>query len=314
MTIDVPYLTSPLLDRLPWLAHGFGTAAWPQAEFVRFAAARGWTPVIMDQVHGDTIHVLTGDLFRHGGEHGIPSSVLGHEGDHLRRSGGRGIPPSVLGHEGDLLRHGGGRGIPPSVLGHEGDHLRRSGGHGIHSSVLGHEGPPAAKLSGDGLVTSVPGLCLVIRTADCLPVLLADPGLRLVAAVHCGWRSTQKRILARAVDILAGLGADPGALRAAFGPSIGAACYEVGAEVREAFDAAGFPPDVFRDVPGRPRRAFLDLPRANSGLLAERGVPAGNIAADGPCTHCEPGLLSHRRDPAGEARMINFVVVERGRR
>lgn len=234
MVYDTPYMTSRLLDGLPWLAHGFGTAAWTQAAFERWADAGGWTPVIMNQVHGDTIHVLSG--------------------------------------------------------------------------------APAARLSGDGLVTSAPGLCLVVRTADCLPVLLADPELRLAAAVHCGWRSTQKRILARAVDVLAGLGADPGRLLAAFGPSIGAACYEVGPEVREAFAAAGFPADVFRDVPGRPRRAFLDLRRANAGLLAGRGVPAGRIASDGPCTHCEPALLSHRRDPAGEARMINFIGIPRAPR
>jgi len=254
MNNDVPYLTSPLLDRLPWLAHGFGTAAWPQAEFERWAAARGWTPVIMNQVHADTVHVLTGDIGCQGGR------------------------------------------------------------RGIHLSVLGHEGPPAAKLSGDALVTSVPGLCLVIRTADCLPVLLADPERRLVAAVHCGWRGTRKRILAKAVDVMAGLGSDPGRLLAAFGPSIGAACYEVGPEVREAFAVAGFSPAIFHDVPGRPGRAFLDLRRANAGLLAERGVRAENTAPEGPCTHCEPGLLSHRRDPAGKARMVNFIGLRRALR
>ncbi len=229
MAIDVPYLTSPLFDRLTWLAHGFGTAAWPQAEFERWAAARGWIPVIMNQVHADTVHVLTI--------------------------------------------------------------------------------PPAAKLSGDALVTSVPGLCLVIRTADCLPVLLADPERRLVAAVHCGWRGTRLKILAKTVDVLTGLGADPGRLLAAFGPSIGAACYEVGPEVREAFAAAGFPPASFHDDPGRPGRAFLDLRGANAWLLAERGVRAENVASAGPCTHCESGLLSHRRDPSGDARMVDFIAV-----
>ena len=271
MDIDAPYLTSPLLDRLPWLAHGFGTAAWPQAEFERWADARGWTPVVMNQVHADAVHVLTGDYLHHGGGHGIRSSVLGPEGD--------------------LLRQG--------------------GGHGIRSSVLGPEGVPAEKLSGDALVTAVPGLCLVIRTADCLPVLLADPERRLVAAVHCGWRGTRAGILAKAVDVMTGLGADPGRLLVAFGPAIGAACYEVGPEVREAFSAAGFSPAVFRGVPGRPGRVFLDLRAANAGLLAERGVPAGNIAPEGPCTHCEPGLLSYRRNPSGEARMVNFIAVRR---
>lgn len=234
MILDVPYLSSPLLEGLPWLAHGFGTAAWPQAEFERWAAAQGWTPVVMSQVHGDAVHFLAG--------------------------------------------------------------------------------APVSRLSGDALVTSTPALCLVVRTADCLPVLLVDPELRLIAAVHCGWRGTRKRILARAVDVMAGLGAAPGRLRAAFGPAIGAACYEVGPEVREAFASAGFPAEVFAAVPGRPGRARLDLRGANAALLAERGVQAGHVAADGPCTHCEPGLLSHRRDPAGEARMVNFIVVRRAAR
>ncbi|MBE0711057.1 MAG: laccase domain-containing protein, partial [Candidatus Aminicenantes bacterium] len=117
----------------------------------------------------------------------------------------------------------------------------------VHSDIVHRlEAAPPEKLEGDGLMTDVPGLLLVIRTADCLPVFLVDAKNRAVAAVHCGWRGTEKRILERAVLAMGrGYGSEPGTMLAALGPCIGSACYEVGPEVRDGFLRAGFPPSVF---------------------------------------------------------------------
>ena len=74
----------------------------------------------------------------------------------------------------------------------------------IHSDTVHRlDAAPAGKLEGDALMTNVAGLLLVIRTADCLPVLLVDEANRAVAAVHCGWRGTEKRILEKAVLAMA---------------------------------------------------------------------------------------------------------------
>jgi hypothetical protein len=158
-------------------------------------------------------------------------------------------------------------------------------------------------------MTNVPGLLLVIRTADCLPVLLVDPENRAVAAVHCGWRGTEKRILEKSVRAMGeAYGSNPADILVALGPCIGAACYEVGPEVREGFLKAGFPESVLCGAPCRQGKYLLDLRAANLGLLAALGFKKNQISNPGPaCTHCEPRLLSYRRNPADTRRMYNFI-------
>ncbi len=215
--------------------------------------------------------------------------------------------------EADFLAFAASRGLRPVVM------------RQVHSdAVLRLDAAPGGKPEADGLMTDVPGLLLVVRTADCLPVLLADAANRAVAAVHCGWRGTEQRILEKAVRAMGeAYGSRPREMRAALGPCIGAACYEVGPEVREGFLRAGFPPSVFTGTgetgggtgtcasgtcPRIEARWLLDLRAANRALLEGLGIAAANILDAGPgCTHCGPGLLSYRRDPADPRRMYNFI-------
>ncbi|MGA2532454.1 MAG: peptidoglycan editing factor PgeF [Candidatus Aminicenantales bacterium] len=181
----------------------------------------------------------------------------------------------------------------------------------IHSDLIHRlETAPAGKLEGDALLTNIPGLLLVVRTADCLPVFLVDEKNRAVAAVHCGWRGTQKRILEKTVLAMGrAYGTNPAGLLAALGPCVGPACYEVGPEVKECFGAAGFPDDVFEPVPGRAGKHLLDLLRANAWILGELGLKTSNIWSAGACTHCDPGLLSYRRNKGEPRRMYNFIAI-----
>jgi len=298
MTDDpASYSTVPRLAEIAGLVHGFGGAGWSEADFLAFAASRDLRPVIMRQLHSDTVHRL--------------------------------------------------------------------------------DEAPARKLDGDALMTNVPGLLLVIRTADCLPVFLVDAKNRAAAAIHCGWRGTEKRILEKAAEAMGrAYGSEPGAMLAALGPCIGPACYEVGPEVREGFRRAGFPPSVFieyqerghvpeghvpkrqrgtrtvspeaehvpesqergtrpkgplpgplghvpesgprvpaplapavlAESPGRPGKSLLDLRTANIWLLGRLGLKKKNILDPGSaCSHCEPHLLSYRRDPGDSRRMYNFI-------
>jgi len=190
--------------------------------------------------------------------------------------------------------------------------------HQLHSDIVHRlDEAPGGTLEGDALMTNVPGLLLVIRTADCLPVLLIDAANRAVAAVHCGWRGTEKRILKKAVRAMSdAYGSKPAEMQAALGPCIGAACYEVGPEVRDAFLQAGFPPSVFVErgrlpaiqVPDLKKKFILDLKAANRWLLEGLGFRRTNVFDAGPvCTHCEPRLLSYRRNSADPRRMSNFI-------
>jgi hypothetical protein len=200
--------------------------------------------------------------------------------------------------EADFLSFAESRGMRPVIM------------HQLHSAIIHRiDEAPEKKLEGDALTTDVPGFLLVIRTADCLPVLLADDENRAVGAVHCGWRGTEERVLEKAVKAMGeAYGSKPADMLAALGPCIGAACYEVGKDVREAFLRAGFPATVLCGAPGRERKYLLDLRAANAWLLGELGFKKTNVFNPGPtCTHCEPSLLSYRRHPGDPRRMHNFV-------
>ena len=211
--------------------------------------------------------------------------------------------------EADFLAFAESRGMKPVIM------------HQLHSDVIHRvDSVPPEKLEGDALMTNVPGLVLVIRTADCLPVLLVDDENRAVAAIHCGWRGTEKRILEKAVKAMGeAYGSNPATMLAVLGPCIGAACYEVGPEVRKAFLQAGFPPGVFVgrgqdpaiQIPNYQGRYLLDLREANVWLLGNLGFNGSRIFNPGPvCTHCEPRLLSYRRNSADPRRMYNYVGFE----
>jgi len=209
----------------------------------------------------------------------------------------------------------------------------------IHSDLI-HVIDQKTKLTtgmrGDGLVTDRSGLLLSILAADCLPVLLVDTERRVVAALHCGWRGTAKRIAEKAVGLLRQrFGSRPEDIRAAIGPGIRACCYRVGKDVAAEFEAQFIYareilrfhkevsllekkyPLVFRFQPrGHPpvddRIVRLDLVAANARQLRDAGVSAANIWSDAPCTHCNAEMFfSHRRDAGVTGRMMAVVGIRR---
>ena len=92
---------------------------------------------------------------------------------------------------------------------------------------------PIAKA--DGMVTATPGLGLAILTADCQPVLFADPVARVIGAAHAGWRGAKDGVLEATVDAMVTLGAKRADIRATIGPSISQSAYEVGPDFFETF-------------------------------------------------------------------------------
>jgi hypothetical protein len=104
-------------------------------------------------------------------------------------------------------------------------------------------------------------------------------------------------------------GADPANLLAAFGPCIGADCYEVGEDVRSEFAARNFPAGIFRHHPVHAGKYFLDLREANRGLLLRLGFSSDNIFSVDACTHCDGRFLSYRRDRDKSARMLSFIGI-----
>jgi YfiH family protein len=150
---------------------------------------------------------------------------------------------------------------------------------------------------GDALVTGEAGITVSIRTADCLPILLADPVGRAVAAIHAGWRGTHAHIVTETIGRMRSeFGSEAAKLVAAIGPGIGPCCYEVGEDVARLF--------------GMERAGRLDLASANVSQLIDAGVPRDQIGVSGRCTFCDPvQFYSWRRDHDRAGRMISFIGV-----
>lgn len=165
---------------------------------------------------------------------------------------------------------------------------------------------------GDALLTDRPGILLVVKTADCLPVLIVDKDRRAVAAVHCGWRGTAQKILQCVINAMRrDFKSRPDRLLVGMGPCIGPECYEVGPELPSEFQRRGLPASVFRPKPDRPGKFLLDLKEANLQQLRESGVQNSHIVIIEECTRCRPDLASFRREGDKAGRMLNVIGLKK---
>jgi YfiH family protein len=211
--------------------------------------------------------------------------------------------------------------------------------HSLNQSPATTESPGTtsseATPQGDALITREPGILLVVQTADCIPILLADPRRQVIASIHSGWRGTVRRIAAKALGRMQmEFGTKPEDVIAAFGPGIGQPCYEVGTEVAAEFHAQ-FPnarewfegpfdqladsdndpnwlPWLTMKPPGHappPPRAHLDLIAANRAILEEAGIPQRNISSSGFCTACRSDLFFSFRKERTTGRMIAAIGI-----
>ena len=182
------------------------------------------------------------------------------------------------------------------------------GDQGVERRRLG-EGPPEAKAplgDADGLVTADPGVVLAVLTADCVPVLLADPAAGVVGAVHAGWRGLAAGVVEAGVAAMVGLGADPAACVGLVGPAAGGCCYEVGQDVRGAVGSR-YPAAVATTRDGR--RA---LDPAAGAAQALRGAGVAQVRVAGECTiDLEERFFSHRRDHGRTGRQAGLIALVR---
>lgn len=160
----------------------------------------------------------------------------------------------------------------------------------------------------DGVMTDVPGVCVGVSTADCIPVLIYDRQRRAVCAVHAGWRGTQKRIAGKAVAAMSLTYSIPATdLMAIIGPGISADKFEVGDEVYDAFAKAGF--DMTK-IALRKEKWHIDLPECNRLQLAEAGIPPGNIFLSGICTYTSHDeYFSARRLGTASGRIYSGIII-----
>ena len=146
----------------------------------------------------------------------------------------------------------------------------------------------------DGLVTRTPGVALGVLTADCGPVLFADPEARVIGAAHAGWKGALTGITTRTLDLMEAQGARRARITAVIGPTISQAAYEVGPEFPARFTAADPANARFFAASERPGHAMFNLPLYLAHRLAAEGV--GTVVNLSLCTFSdERRFFSYRR-------------------
>jgi YfiH family protein len=163
----------------------------------------------------------------------------------------------------------------------------------------------------DGLITATPGLGLLLRFADCQPILLYDPEHHALGLIHAGWRSVAQGITRRAAEAMAeAFGTRPQALLAGLGPAIGPCCYTVGHKVAAAM---GYALPNWQEVmePDGEDQWRLDLSAANLQQLVAAGVKKKQIEAANICTSCHKDeFFSHRGDGGRTGRFAAIAFLQ----
>jgi YfiH family protein len=177
--------------------------------------------------------------------------------------------------------------------------MNQEHGDAVHVIKSGEQ--PSA---GDGLLLLEKNVAGIIKTADCLPVILYDLSMPVVAIVHAGWKGTALGIARKAARQMQAMGLKPQNMGALIGPGIGPYCYNVQEDVADIFVDAGFGDPVIQRREGS---LFLDLKAANIQMLQKEGLK--EIYDVGLCTFCREDLFYSARRDKGRGRQINFVLI-----
>lgn len=187
--------------------------------------------------------------------------------------------------------------------------------HGNVVKIVGEEDRHICMLKtpyeADGIVTNIKGLPIMCFVADCVPALLCDGENSVIAAVHCGWRSSVADILGEAVKKMCSLGAKTENICAAMGASIGRCCFETDDDVPEAVERylGGNVEDLFdRREDGK---TMVDLRAANARRLLQLGLRENNIDVSAECTVCSHDKYwSHRYTKGHRGSQAAVIVLD----
>jgi len=177
--------------------------------------------------------------------------------------------------------------------------------HGCHVMVVSEprRGNGATDYKGaidatDAMVTNVPGICLMILLADCVPITLYDPTKRVVGVAHAGWKGTLQSIAQKTVQVFQeDFGSSPQDMVAAIGPSIGPCCYEVGPGVISQIEHLWGTRQRYVRKASWNGKGHLDLWEANLTQLVKADIPNNHIEIARMCTYHDPSLFfSYRHD------------------
>jgi YfiH family protein len=170
----------------------------------------------------------------------------------------------------------------------------------VHGDAILHADERYTQSAGDALYTDRPGVAVCVKTADCVPILLASS--KAVAAIHAGWRGTALRIAEKAARLLCErYNLEPGEITAHIGPCICRDCYETGEEVAQALG-----PEAAAYIGRRGEKAHPDLRAVNAHWLRAFGLRDIRVSPD--CTRCQSDVYwSHRAHGAERGFQVSGV-------
>jgi hypothetical protein len=152
----------------------------------------------------------------------------------------------------------------------------------------------------DATITNLPGICLMVMVADCVPVILFDPQKKVSAVIHAGWRGTVKKISTNTVKaMIHSFGCDPADIIAGIGPSIGPCCYEVGEDVRMVVEQCFGTAVGYLVLKNHSPKPHFDLWYANHKQLTDSGLKPANIETAEICTQCNQDIFYSSRADKG---------------
>ncbi|KAB2941425.1 MAG: peptidoglycan editing factor PgeF [Hyphomicrobium sp.] len=213
------------------------------------------------------------------------------------------VPANVAENRGRVARHLGGRHPDVATI------------YQVHSGdAVALTGPVAAdaRPKADGIVARTPGLVIGVLTADCAPVLFADPEARIVGAAHAGWRGAIGGVLEATVAEMENLGAKRNRIIAAIGPAINQVSYEVGPDFEATLLESCADNEMFLARNNPSGRAHFDLPGFVARRLQDCGL--GVVERQSPCTYANESLFfsfrrSQHRSEGDYGRQISAIVV-----
>ncbi|MCI8590589.1 MAG: peptidoglycan editing factor PgeF [Clostridiales bacterium] len=183
----------------------------------------------------------------------------------------------------------------------------------IHSTLVyevGASDTGLCRFEGDGFVTKEKDVALLIKIADCVPILFHDPINHVIGACHAGWRGTAAGIAPMTAAHMCRLGAKPENIQAAIGPCIHSCCYEVSRDFKDT--VANLQSPAFADQFIRPLGAsgkyHADLCGMNQSLLMEAGISLQNINLCPACTCCKPDLYFSHRATSGVRGTMAAII------
>jgi len=176
----------------------------------------------------------------------------------------------------------------------------------IHSAIVWRVTESSGCLGeGDSLITNRPGIWLSVRTADCVPVIVADQVRQAIGVAHAGWRGVANGVIDRTLERMQfHFGTAVGDLQIAIGPGIGLCCFEVGPEVARQFQK------IFPERADLHGKTCLDLTESLMRRMRKMGIAESQMEYGAPCTRCTPDEFhSYRRDGSAAGRMVSAASI-----